>query len=202
MEPGLTARREMVLDRRAAVARILADRGETLLVTGLGSSTWDAAAAGDHAGNFYLWGAMGGAAMVGLGLALAQPGRRVLVITGDGEMAMGLGALATIAASAPGNLAVCVIDNERYGETGMQDSHTAAGVDLAAMAAAGWPMTRTARTEDDLEALPPLLHRAAGPVFAAVKVTPDAGPTVLPLRDGAAIRSRFRQAVLGEKAFE
>ena len=203
MEPGLTARREIVLDRRAAVARILVDRGETLLVTGLGSSTWDVAAAGDHAGNFYLWGAMGGAAMVGLGLALAQPGRRVLVITGDGEMAMGLGALATIAAAAPGNLAVCVIDNERYGETGMQDSHTAAGVDLAAMAAAaGWPVTRTARTEDDLEALPPLLHRAAGPVFAAVKVTPDTGPTVLPLRDGTAIRSRFRQAVLGEKAFE
>ena len=203
MEPALTAHREIVLDRRAAVARILADRGETLLVTGLGSSTWDAAAAGDHAGNFYLWGAMGGAAMVGLGLALAQPGRRVLVITGDGEMAMGLGALATIAAAAPSNLAVCVIDNERYGETGMQDSHTAAGVDLAAMAAAaGWPVTRTVRTEDDLEALPPLLHRAAGPVFAAVKVTPDAGPTVLPLRDGTAIRSRFRQAVLGEKAFE
>ena len=77
--------------------RVLLDgRGELLLVTGLGSTTWDAAAIGDDARNFYLWGAMGGAAMLGLGLALARPERRVLVVTGDGEMLMGLGALATI----------------------------------------------------------------------------------------------------------
>ena len=81
----MTSRRNITLDRRAVVARILRDRSDALLVTGLGSPTWDAAAAGDHANNFYLWGAMGGAAMVGLGLALAQPQRRVLVITGDGE---------------------------------------------------------------------------------------------------------------------
>ena len=197
------ADREIILDRRAVVARILADRGDALLVTGLGSSTWDAAAAGDDASNFYLWGAMGGAAMVGLGLALAQPDRRVLVITGDGEMIMGLGALATIAVSAPGNLAVCVIDNERYGETGMQESHTAAGVDLAAMAtAAGWPEAATAWTDDEFATLVPQLHHAAGPVFASVKVTSVSGPMILPLRDGTAMRSRFRQSILGDKAFE
>jgi len=108
------------LDRREAVARLLAGRGRALLVTGLGSTTWDAAAAGDRAENFYVWGGMGGAAMIGLGVALAQPGRRVLVITGDGEMLMGLGAFATIAVQRPKNLAVVVIDNEVYGETGMQ----------------------------------------------------------------------------------
>ena len=124
------------LDRREVVARILAERGDTLVVTGLGSTTWDAAAAGDHPNNFYLWGGMGGAAMVGLGLANAQPGRRVLVITGDGEMLMGLAGLATIGVSGPSNLAVVVIDNERYGETGMQETHTAHGVDLAAVARA------------------------------------------------------------------
>ena len=84
------------LDRREAMRVLLEDRSDMLVVTGLGSTTWDAAAVGDDARNFYLWGAMGAAAMVGLGLAVAQPGRRVLVVTGDGEILMGLGALATI----------------------------------------------------------------------------------------------------------
>ena len=197
------AEHKLILNRREAVARILTDRGDALLITGLGSPTWDVAAAGDHPNNFYLWGAMGGAAVMGLGLALAQPHRRVLVITGDGEMVLGLGALATIAVAAPGNLAVCVIDNERYGETGMQEGHTAAGVDLAGMAAtAGWPTTACAWTEEELEALVPAIHREPGPVFATVKVNADPVPLVLPPRDGTALRSRFRQALLGEKAFE
>ena len=197
------AQQQLTLDRRKAVARILADRGDTLVITGLGSATWDVAAVGDNPNNFYLWGAMGGAAVVGLGLALAQPTRRVIVITGDGEMMLGLGALATIAVAAPGNLAVCVIDNEHYGETGMQEGHTAAGVDLPAMAAAaGWPSTGCAWTEDELEALVPVIRSETGPVFATVKVTSDPAPLVLPPRDGTALRSRFRQALLGEKAFE
>ena len=197
------AKPAITLSRRAVVARLLADRGDGLLVTGLGSPSWDAAAAGDHPRNFYLWGAMGGAAMTGLGLALAQPDRRVLVLTGDGEMLMGLGALATIAVAAPRNLAVCVLDNERYGETGMQESHTAAGVDLPAMAAAaGWPETASAWTEDDIEALAPVLHGTPGPVFATVKVIAESNPLVLPPRDGPGLRSRFRQAILGDKAFE
>lgn len=189
------------LDRREVVSRILAQRGETLVVTGLGSTTWDAAAAGDHANNFYLWGGMGGAAMIGLGLANAQPRRRVLVITGDGEMLMGLGALATIGAAAPANLAVVTIDNERYGETGMQETHTAHGVDLAAVAAgAGFPAAATLRRMDEVEGWIPRLHREPGPLFAAVKVGTDPAPMTLPLRDGAAIRARFRDAVLGGKA--
>lgn len=192
-----------VLDRRDVVARILAERGDTLVVTGLGSTTWDAAAAGDHPNNFYLWGGMGGAAMVGFGLANAQPGRRVLVITGDGEMLMGLGALATIGASAPANLAVVVIDNERYGETGMQETHTAHGVDLAAVAAgAGFAAAATLRRMAEIEAWIPILHGEPGPLFAAIKVGTDPVPTVLPLRDGAAIRARFRAAVLGDRADE
>ena len=117
----------MTLERRATMATLLADRGDDLLVVpGLGSTahgtppqlpvTMDR--------NFYLWGAMGGAALIGLGLALAQPDRRVAVITGDGEMLMGLGALATIGIQNPRNLAVIVFDNGVYGETGMQPSHT------------------------------------------------------------------------------
>src|SRR5215213_4154713 len=118
------------LDRRAAMRTLLVGRGDLLLVTGLGSTTYDAAAVGDDDRNFYLWGAMGAAAMVGLGLAIARPQRRVLVVTGDGEMLMGLGALATIGVQRPPNLAIVVFDNARYAETGMQPSHTDFGVCL------------------------------------------------------------------------
>ncbi|MBM3358844.1 MAG: aldehyde dehydrogenase [Betaproteobacteria bacterium] len=191
------------LDRRKAVAEILRQRGDALVLTGLGSTCWDAAAAGDHPLTFYLWGAMGGAAMMGLGLALAQPARRVLVITGDGEMLMGLGALATIGVQQPANLAVIVIDNEHYGETGMQRTHTREGVDLAGMArAAGFRAAGTVYSSTQLKTWVPRFYRAKGPVFATVKVTTAYAPMVLPLRDGTAIKHRFREALLGPKAFE
>lgn len=191
------------LNRREVVARILRDRNEMLLVTGLGSTTWDAAAAGDHPNNFYLWGGMGGAAMTGLGLAQAQETRRIIVITGDGEMLMAAGSLATIAVSAPENLAICVIDNQRYGETGMQDTHTAHGVDLSGMAAsAGFNATETVWTKEEVEGVIPLLYETKGPVFVDVKVTTDRVPMVLPLRDGTAIRARFRENILGMKSYD
>jgi thiamine pyrophosphate-dependent acetolactate synthase large subunit-like protein len=199
----MTNRRDITLDRRAVVARILRERGDALLVTGLGSTTWDAAAVGDHANNFYLWGAMGGAAMVGLGLALAQPQRRVLVITGDGEQLMGLGGIATIAVQRPANLSLVVIDNESYGETGMQDTHTRHGVDLAAIAAAaGFARSTTVYHHDELEALVPVIYQQTGPIFTAVKVTTMPVATVLPPRDGSYLKSRFRQSLLGSKASE
>ncbi len=193
-------KQKITLGRRDVVARILKDRGDTLVITGLGSTTWDTAAAGDHDNNFYLWGAMGGAAMVGLGLALAQPGRRVLAITGDGEMLMGVGGLATIAAKRPSNLAICVIDNQRYGETGMQETATEHGVDLAAMAAgAGFRETATVYDRAALEAVVPLLHEAPGPVFVDIKVNTKPVPMILPMRDGPSIKHRFMAAVLGEQ---
>jgi thiamine pyrophosphate-dependent acetolactate synthase large subunit-like protein len=194
---------EATLDRREVVARILRERRDALVVTGLGSTSWDAAAAGDDPRNFYLWGAMGGAAMVGLGLAVAQPARRVLVITGDGEMLMGLGALATIAVQQPPNLSIVVIDNERYGETGMQSTHTRFGVDLAGIAAAaGFPHSAQVDTEEALGTLIPTLYNNSGPTFGVVKVEARLYPTVLPVRDGTYIKNRFREAVLGDKAFE
>jgi len=195
--------RTPTLDRRRVVADILRQRGDALVVAGLGAPTWDAAAAGDHALNFYTWGGMGGAAMIGLGLALAQPARRVLVITGDGELLMGLGSLATIAVQRPRNLAVIVTDNERYGETGMQDTHTRFGVDLAGMAkAAGFRAAGTVYSAAQLKTWIPRFYKLAGPVFAAVKVTPQPTPMVLPARDGPTLRNRFREALLGAKALE
>ena len=186
------------LDRREVVAQILARREDALLITGLGGTTWDGAAAGDDAKNFYVWGGMGGAAMIGLGLALAQPDRRVLVITGDGEMLMGVGALATIAVQRPENLSVIVIDNERYGETGMQSTHTRFGVDLAGMAAAaGFPLTTTITTHKALDEFVTEIHGATGPVCCCIKVDDAPLPMVLPERDGAWLKSRFRKTVVG-----
>jgi thiamine pyrophosphate-dependent acetolactate synthase large subunit-like protein len=142
------------LHRRDVVTQLLAERGDLLVVAGLGASAWDCAAAGDHPLTFPLWGGMGQATMMGLGLACARPDRRVLVVTGDGEMLMGLGALATVGVQKPGNLAVVVLDNERYGETGMQATHTAHGVDLAAVAeACGFPWTSKVTREDEIPGL-------------------------------------------------
>jgi thiamine pyrophosphate-dependent acetolactate synthase large subunit-like protein len=192
---------EAKLPRREAVARLLKDRGDSLVITGLGSPTYDVAAAGDHPLNFYLWGAMGSAATVGLGLALAQPQRRVLVVTGDGEMLMGLGALATIGAKQPANLAIAVIDNEHYGETGMQASHTGMGVDLAGIArAAGFRQAATVRSMSELEGVVPILYTGGGPVLVVLKVSAERDPLVLPSWDGALLKSRFRQALLGPQA--
>ena len=189
------------LDRREVVASLLERRDGLLVVAGLGSATWDCTAAGDHPLTFPLWGAMGSACMIGLGLALAQPKRRVLVVTGDGEMLMGLGSLATIGAQRPGNLAVVVLDNERYGETGMQKTHTAYGTDLAAVASAcGFADSRIIRGNAEIAAVRSGVYQSKGPLFFQVKVKPDALPLVLPPRDGAHLKHRFREALLGKEA--
>jgi len=188
---------ESLLDRREAVRRLLRNRGDALVVSGLGNPTWDVAAAGDTPLNFYLWGAMGGATMLGLGLALAQPERRVVVVTGDGELLMGLGSLATAGVERPRNLAVVVLDNARYGETGMQESHTARGVDLAGIAsAAGFTEVVRVRTMAELDEAAGRLF-LDGLLFAVVSVSPAPTRAELPARDGTHLRARFREALLG-----
>jgi len=185
-----------MLDRRAFVRELLRDRDNLLVVTGLGSPTYDAAACGDHPLNFYLWGAMGSAAMIGLGLALAQPKQNVLVLTGDGEALMGMGSLATIGVKQPANLAIVVLDNQHYGETGMQASHTQAGVDLVVVAKAcrfadGLHVSEMA----DASRVRDLVHNGRGPVLVQARISSDPAPRVLPTRDGHAIRLRFMDAV-------
>ncbi|MGI9482418.1 MAG: thiamine pyrophosphate-dependent enzyme [Hyphomicrobiales bacterium] len=186
--------KNVVLDRREAVAALLADRGDLLVISGLGSPTWDAYAAGDSDANFYLWGAMGGAALVGLGLAQAQPDRKVLVITGDGEQLMGLGGLATIAVATPRNLTIAVLDNGLYGETGMQVSHAGHGINLARVAeACNIPHTMTVRTMDEAEAARAAIHDSAdGPQLILVKIGTGLPPRALPARDAVFLKNRFR----------
>jgi thiamine pyrophosphate-dependent acetolactate synthase large subunit-like protein len=189
------------LHRRVVVRELLRDRAGLLVIGGLGAPAWDITAAGDVPANLPLWGGMGGAAMMGLGLALAQPARPVLVVTGDGEMLMGVGSLATIAVQRPRNLSIVVLDNEHYGETGMQETHTRHGVDLAGMArAAGIADSRLLRTAEEVTALRDAVHAGAGPLFAQVKVDEQALPLVLPPREASILQTRFREAVLGPAA--
>ncbi|HEX3499473.1 MAG TPA: thiamine pyrophosphate-dependent enzyme [Stellaceae bacterium] len=179
---------------------MLADRGDMLVIAGLGAPAWDITAAGDRAENLPLWGGMGGAAMIGLGLALAQPKRKVLVITGDGEMLMGMGSLATIAVKQPPNLAILVEDNEHYGETGMQETHTKHGVDLVAIAqGAGFKRTMRVTKPDEVEGLRAAIH-ANGLLFASAKIGVENFPLVLPPREGAFLQARMREAILGPQA--
>jgi thiamine pyrophosphate-dependent acetolactate synthase large subunit-like protein len=187
-----------MMDRREFVKALLVDRKDLAVVSGLGSPTYDVAACGDHPLNFYLWGAMGGAAMIGLGLALAKPERRVLVLTGDGEALMGMGSLATIGVKQPENLVVIVLDNQHYGETGMQPSHTQAGVDLVAVAKAckfvdGFHVSEMR----DAERVRDLVHRGKGPILVQARIASDDAPRVLPTRDGHAIKQRFMAALGG-----
>jgi thiamine pyrophosphate-dependent acetolactate synthase large subunit-like protein len=193
-----------LLNRRDAVRELLRERGDLIVVAGLGAPAYDLASCGDEPRDFPLWGAMGGAAMVGLGLALAQPAHNVLVLTGDGEMLMGLGSLATIAAQRPANLRIVVLDNERYGETGQQRTHTAMGTDLAAVArACGIQDTRTVRQAGELSTLRDDLQTCADVLFAVVKIAPEEPPRVLPPRDGPYLTQRLRAALLGvERALE
>jgi len=187
------------LDRRSAMRILLENRGDLLLITGLGTTTWDAAAVGDDDRNFYLWGAMGAAAMIGLGLAIAQPDRRVLVVTGDGEMLMGLGALATIGVQRPPNLALAVFDHGHYGETGMQASHTAESVELVAVArACGFRETFDIIDEIGLRDFAARLNNAATTLFARIAIRTDEPPRVLPPRDGVLLKTRFRRAIGAE----
>jgi thiamine pyrophosphate-dependent acetolactate synthase large subunit-like protein len=183
-----------LLDRRRVVSMLLADRDEALVVGGLGASTYDIAAAGDHARNFYLWGAMGGAVMIGLGLALAQPKLPVAVITGDGEILMGMGSLATVGLQKPANLSIVVLDNECYGETGGQMSHTASSADLVGVArACGIPDARAIATMDGVEAFAKAMQDvSAGPRFASVKIDSANLERVLSSRDGVFILNRLR----------
>ncbi|MCP5152203.1 MAG: aldehyde dehydrogenase [Ectothiorhodospiraceae bacterium] len=191
------------LARRPAVQGLLRDRGDLLVVAGLGSAIWDVESAGENPLNFYLLGAMGSVVPTALGLALAQPSRRVLALGGDAEVMMMVGALATVGLRRPPNLAVVVLDNERFGETGKQASHTGSGIDIAGIAeSCGLPTVRRVLDQAGLDELRGLIHRGPGPVFASVKIAAEMPPVVMPIRNGAIGMARFREALLGHEALK
>ena len=197
------------LQRRPLVKQLLENASDDLLViAGLGSANWDITAAGDRPLNMPLWGSMGAPVGMGLGLAMAQPTKRVLVITGDGDMLMSLGSLATVATQMPENLAIVVLDNEKFGETGNQATHTSprnngptdsgAGTDLAMIArGCGIPDATTVREASEVADLVKDVRTKKGPVFRLVKVMVEKLEFVMPPQDGAHLKDRFRQALLG-----
>lgn len=187
---------ERSLNRRSVVAELLENRGDLIVCSGLGSPTYDVMAAGDHDRNYYLWGAMGSAAMIGLGIAKARPEDSVLVVTGDGEMLMGLGALATIAVRAPKNLTITVLDNGHYGETGMQRSHTGLGVELDQVARSlnfDWAARITEMNQ--LADLRQRIHARNALNLAVIEIDTAEEVRVLPSRDGVYIKNRLRAAL-------
>jgi phosphonopyruvate decarboxylase len=184
------------INRRVFVRQLLEGIPDALVITGLGSPSYDVFAAGDRDTNFYLWGAMGGAVPVGLGLALAQPERSVLVVTGDGEMLMGLGSLATSGVQGPPNLTIVVLDNGHFGETGMQLSHTSLGVRLAAIAAnAGIARAYQLSSLAGVPELIDAIRARRETTFCQVLVAADEPPRAMPPRDGAYVKDRFRASL-------
>jgi thiamine pyrophosphate-dependent acetolactate synthase large subunit-like protein len=193
--PEVLKKADGLIDRRVFVANLMHGRSDDLLVVaGLGSPCYDLMAAGDHPLNFYLWGAMGGAVPMAVGLAAAQPSKRVLALTGDGEVLMGLTGLATAGAEGLQNIVVIVLDNGRYGETGQQLTHTARGVDLVQTAVGlGFKSTRRVDTIEEASELRDWLRTVQGPAFAAVHISPEAAGMSLPPQDGTFLKTRFRE---------
>jgi len=185
-----------MMPRRRFVADLLERLPDALIITGLGAPSYDVHAAGPRPGTFHLWGAMGAAVPLGLGLALARPNRQVVVFTGDGEQLMGTGALAPVAAARPANLSMVILDNGHYGETGMQPSHTSLGTDLVAVAR-GFGIRTTVRVTEitAVPAVAELIRASTGPVYVQAVIGTDEPPRALPPRDGVAGKLAFRAAL-------
>jgi thiamine pyrophosphate-dependent acetolactate synthase large subunit-like protein len=189
-----------VLDRREAVPALIGRHEDFLIIAGLAGTSQDIGALTDNGAHAYLLnGAMGGACMIGLGLALARPDQRVLVVTGDGELLMNVGALASIAVMNPPNLSIVCVDNGRYGETGYQKSHTSLGTDLEKIAAgAGIKLTRTIEQQADIAAGARLIRDGNATAFVLLRVKPTEPPDFRrSMLDPAGGRIRFRTSLLG-----
>jgi len=189
------------LDRREAIPKLFGDPKDFLIVAGLAGAAKDIGELTKEAPNSFLFGgAMGGATMTGLGLALAQPGRRVVVATGDGDLLMSLGSLATIGIMKPKNLVIVCVDNELYGETGSQATHTGQGVDLRVVASGcGIPVTHEVTNEAQLAEAARSLRQADGPVFILLKVDGSPPPPYRRNWHAHESKSAFRRALLGKR---
>jgi len=189
---------EPTLDRRDLLPHLFPNPDDYLFVSGLAGSSRDAGALTGDGGNiFTMAGAMGAAVSVGLGIALSAPDSRVAVVTGDAEVLMNVGSLATVASMDPANLTIVCIDNGCHGETGGQAGHTSRKTDLAKMAAAaGIDSVMTITSPDQLAEAATFLRDAPAPRFLVARVT-QGDPTAFKRNmDAAACRLRFRNAYL------
>lgn len=187
------------LDRKMAVPAIVGDPSDLLIVCGLAGASKDIAHLTNDGDNiFTMAGAMGGATAMGLGLALSRPDKRVLVVTGDGELLMNVGTLATVGIMKPANLSILCVDNGHYGETGYQESHTQRGVDLETIAqGSAIPVTRTVTTQDQLAEAAQILRNSNASSFVLLRVSTEPPPVVKRSMDASERKSAFRRALLG-----
>ena len=190
---------DFLLDRNEAVPQLVGRHEDFLIVAGLAGTARDLTFLSRDAPHvFALAGAMGSATAIGLGLALARPERRVLVVTGDGELLMNVGTLATVAVMNPSNLAIVCVDNGHYGETGYQKSHTSLGVDLEQMAiGAGIRTTRRLTRSDEIPEASRLIREGNGTSFMLMRVKPNESPPHKRDLDATTERLRFRAALPG-----
>jgi len=189
---------DFLLDRQTAVPAVIGEPSDFLIISGLSGAARDIGYLTKEAPNTYLLGgAMGAAASMGLGLALAQPDKRVLIVSGDGEFLMNVSSLATIGHMRPSNLSMLCIDNGRYGETGNQESHTYRNADLAAIAhASGINTTLTVKSEDQLEQAARVLRNESGPIFVVLRVNDGAPSDYARNFDAVETKANFRRALL------
>ena len=190
---------DRLLDRKQAVPAIVGDPSDLLIVYGLAGASKDIAHLTNDGDNiFTMAGAMGGATAMGLGLALARPDKRVLVVTGDGELLMNVGTLATVGIMKPSNLSILCVDNGHYGETGYQESHTQRGVDLEVIAqGSAIPVTRTVTREDQIEEAAQILRNSNSSSFVLLRVSTEPPPAVKRSMDASERKSAFRRGLLG-----
>jgi thiamine pyrophosphate-dependent acetolactate synthase large subunit-like protein len=190
-----------LLDRKMAVPAIVGDPSDLLIVCGLAGASKDIAHLTDDGDNiFTMAGAMGGATAMGLGLALSRPDKRVLVVTGDGELLMNVGTLATVGIMKPANLSILCVDNGHYGETGYQESHTQRGVDLEVIAqGSAIPVTRTVTTEDQISEAAKVLRNSNASSFILLRVSTEPPPVVKRSMDASERKTAFRRALLGTR---
>ncbi len=183
------------LTRSQATKLLLGKISDQAILGGIGGPTYDLYGAGDRDRNLYTWGSMGQISSMGLGLAIARPDLKVIVLDGDGSLLMNLGSLATIARKAPPNLVHIVWDDEVYETTGRQPTHTSAGTDLAGIARAAG-ITKAVAVNDDAGFAPAVDRalREPGPWFMAVKVVPEKA-TARPPRDPIFFKYRFMRAI-------
>ena len=187
------------LDRKDAVPAIVGNPDDFLIICGLAGASKDIAHLTNDGDNiFTMAGAMGGATAMGLGLALSRPDKKVLVVTGDGELLMNVGTLATVGILKPANLSILCVDNGHYGETGYQESHTQRGVDLDLIAqGSAIPITRTIDREDQMVEAKQLLRDSNGTTFILLRVNTEPPPSIKRSMDATERKIAFRRALLG-----
>ena len=188
-----------LLNRKAAIPKLIGDSNRFLIISGLAGPAKDIGFLTKESANTFLFGgAMGGALPTSLGLAMARPKDRVMCVSGDGDILMSVGSLATIGSLKPRNLIIICVDNSLYQETGGQKSHTGLGVDLETVSqGCGFPLTLSITNEEELLKGSTIIDNdLEGPIFILLKVNETKPPQYSRNWNASQAKIKFRQNLL------